>query len=440
MNGRLGALLLRLSIFASPQTFAVSWSDRNLSSKPHTDMPVGGTSVELVRPYRSDSVHGGPMNFQRLVGRGIHRLCTGHSIADLSVLRKWLTECNDMVLGWFCYDLKNTLEVLQSAHAPAVTFPSFFFFVPSHVSILSENGWTTYSHPESFEKGQHSDQMTRFATAPAPTCREQYLDTVNRILRHIKLGDIYETNYCIDNRMDGVSIDPATLFESLLKESQAPFSCRVEFQGRHLLCASPERFMAKVGDHVFSQPMKGTNRRQPDNAAAMEALRTDPKERAENIMITDLVRNDLSKFAKRGSVMVEELCRVYPFAHVNQMVSTVSCELREDAHPLDMLLAAFPMGSMTGAPKVRAMQLMDEYEGFSRGLFSGSVGYFTPELDFDFNVVIRSILYDEHSNNLSFPTGSAITINSDPQREWEECQLKAEAMRRLLKEHVGKDP
>ena len=202
------------------------------------------------------------------------------------------------------------------------------------------------------------------------------------------------------------------------------------------MSSSPERFMMKRGNKIVSQPMKGTNRRTSDNERQKEALRNDSKEVAENVMITDLVRNDLAKSAKKGSVKVDELCGVYEFEHVNQMISTVSAELREDIHPLDAILNAFPMGSMTGAPKISAMELIDRYENFSRGLYSGAVGYFTPDLDFDFNVIIRSILYNEEKKVVTFPTGSAITINSDPEKEYEECMLKAEAMRKVLLNHA----
>jgi para-aminobenzoate synthetase component 1 len=181
--------------------------------------------------------------------------------------------------------------------------------------------------------------------------------------------------------------------------------------------------------------MKGTNRKTVDNETQKASLRNDSKEVAENVMITDLVRNDLSRSAKKGSVKVDELCGVYEFEHVNQMISTVSAELRDDVHPLDAILNAFPMGSMTGAPKIRAMELIDEYEDFSRGLYSGAVGYFTPDLDFDFNVIIRSILYNEEKKVVTFPTGSAITINSNPEKEYDECMLKAEAMRKVLLNH-----
>ena len=195
--------------------------------------------------------------------------------------------------------------------------------------------------------------------------------------------------------------------------------------------------MRKDGERLVSQPMKGTNRKvQKNNANQKALLAADTKERAENVMITDLVRNDLSRSAKQGTVKVEELCGVYEFEHVNQMISTVSAELEQDLHPLAALLNAFPMGSMTGAPKIRAMELIDQYEDFSRGLYSGSVGFFTPDLDFDFNVVIRSILYNSSDKVLTFPTGSAITINSDAQKEYEECMLKAEAMKKVILNHA----
>jgi len=393
--------------------------------------------TELAGP--ADLSHGphGPWKFERLLGAGMHKEFIGATVRDLQALKEWLTETNDLVLGHFCYDVKNLLEAIETKHRPRVEFPLFRFFVPEHVAILSAGEWRIHSH-EDIHKNHKNRVLNNFiGTIRTGLTENGYVSTLDSILRHIQLGDIYETNFCIEHFAEESSIDPALLFEQMVVDAKAPFSCRLSHSGKHLVCASPERFMAKVGNQVFSQPMKGTNRRQPDNAAAMDALRNDPKERAENIMIADLVRNDLSKFATQGSVKVDELCGVYPFTHVNQMISTVSCELRQDAHPLDILLGAFPMGSMTGAPKVRAMQLMEDYEGFGRGLFSGAVGYFTPDLDLDFNVVIRSILYDEQTGNLSFPTGSAITINSDPRREWEECQLKAEAMRRLLKAHAG---
>jgi len=418
-----------------------AWSERIVSPITHqavASLRALDVVVELVSPMEfAAHPNSGPMQFERMLGAGVRSACVGHGRGDLDKLRAWLSNADDLVLGWFNYDLKNLLEDVDTNSDAAVDFPLFYFFIPEWVAILQHDAWTLHasSLPPSAENENpivpHVGQIQSLHT------KENYVQIVAQILNHIQLGDIYEANFCTDHFAADAVIDPAFVFEKMVTDGQAPFSCRVAYHGKHLLCASPERFMAKTGTKVISQPIKGTNRRQKDNSTAIHALMNDPKERSENIMITDLVRNDLSKHAKKGTVNVEELCAVYPFAHVNQMISTVACELAEGSHPLDMLLGAFPMGSMTGAPKVRAMQLMDAYEGFGRGLFSGSVGYFTPNLDFDFNVVIRSILYDEEKKALSFPTGGAITINSDPAQEYDECMLKAESMRSILAEYAG---
>jgi para-aminobenzoate synthetase component 1 len=199
--------------------------------------------------------------------------------------------------------------------------------------------------------------------------------------------------------------------------------------------ASPERFLKKTGTFIIGQPMKGTNRRDKDmeiDRMLRRQLMEDPKERAENIMIVDLMRNDLSKTALKGTVKVVELCGVYPFTHWHQMISTVSSRVPDLCNPLDILLSAFPMGSMTGAPKVRALQLIEEYEMTKRGLFSGALGYFSPEGDFDFSVVIRSILYNSLNKYLSFQTGGAITALSVPGKEYQECLLKARGIMSVL--------
>ena len=163
-----------------------------------------------------------------------------------------------------------------------------------------------------------------------------------------------------------------------------------------------------------------------------QKLATDIKERSENVMIVDLVRNDLAKTAIKGSVEVEELCKVYTFDQVHQMISTVISQVSDQVHPVDILKTTFPMGSMTGAPKISAMKIIETLEETKRGLYSGAVGYFTPEGDFDFNVVIRSILYNSSKKYVSYSVGGAITAKSDPLSEYEECLVKAKAMRQVL--------
>ena len=201
------------------------------------------------------------------------------------------------------------------------------------------------------------------------------------------------------------------------------------------MCASPERFLKKIKNTILSQPIKGTSKRGnniKEDEEEKKALQLNEKERSENTMIVDLVRNDLSKICTEGSVMVKEYLKIYSFPQVHQMISTISGNLRENISFSEILSATFPMGSMTGAPKKRVMELIEQYEKTKRGLFSGTVGYINPGGDFDFNVVIRSILYNEENNYLSIQAGSAITFKSDPHKEYEECNIKIEAMRQAL--------
>ena len=202
-----------------------------------------------------------------------------------------------------------------------------------------------------------------------------------------------------------------------------------------MLSASPERYIKKEDDLIISQPINGTAKRFLDpieDEKSKSQLAFDPKERAENIMVTDLVRNDLSRTAQKGSVKVEELCVIYSFEQVHQMISTITSKLDRQYAGVDVIKTTFPMGSMTGTPKVSVMKIIEELEETKRGLYSGAVGYFTPNGDLDFNVVIRSILYNQENKYASFSVGSAITSLSIPEKEYEECLIKANAMREVL--------
>ena len=265
--------------------------------------------------------------------------------------------------------------------------------------------------------------------------RSQYIRAVKHLQAHILRGDCYEVNFCRENYMEDAGVYPPALFTQLNALSPAPFAAYYRLNNRYLLCSSPERFLQRTGNTVISQPIKGTSKKDPDPATderLRQELLDNPKERAENIMVVDLVRNDLSHTAVRGSVQVAELCGIYTFAQVHQMISTVTATLAPGTRLTAVLQHAFPMGSMTGAPKIRVMQLIEQYEQTRRGLYSGALGYITPEGNFDFNVVIRSILYNAENRYLSFQTGSAITFYSDPAKEWEECLLKAQAMNKVL--------
>ncbi len=421
----------------------MSWTTRNKINgllQAEIDLLICSSSTCIVLEGASSmqpDFIGGEFKFSRLIGIGKKVEITSSNKQSLPKLHKWLAEQQDLVLGYISYDAKNLLENLTSESNDSIGFPVFHFFVPETVVIENEGHLTVLSHLNELNFCE-SPKLGHIEIGDPKKLisRGAYVKQVRSLKKHIQLGDIYEVNYCVEHGFKNTKINPFTLYRQLRSESPAPFSAYVADDDKYLISSSPERFMKKVGANILSQPMKGTNRKLKENLEQMQALKQDAKEVAENVMITDLVRNDLSKTAKKGSVRVEELCGVYEFEHVNQMISSVTSELRDGCQALDALLNAFPMGSMTGAPKISAMKLIENHEDFKRGLYSGSVGYFTPELNFDFNVVIRSVLYNEREQVVTFPTGSAITINSDPDKEYDECMLKAEAMRKVLLNHA----
>lgn len=361
-------------------------------------------------------------------------------------LKRFL-EREDWAFGFFTYDLKNEVENLTSSNDDEIQMPEMYFFQPRWIFIEDKDGLrvgfddSVNSEQDinvllsEIENYKATERKSNSFEIKSKVSRGKYLENIAEIKNHIQYGDVYELNYCIEHYAENAVIDPVNVYRKLNEANPAPFSSFCKVGDKYLISASPERFIKKDGGTVISQPMKGTVRRGADNAEdehLKQQLYDNPKERAENVMIVDLVRNDLSHSAKKGSVKVDELFGIYTFPHVHQMISTVKCELRDDVHTVDAIKQTFPMGSMTGAPKIRAMELIEQYEVTKRGLFSGSVGYFTPEGDFDFNVIIRSILYNSHNKYVSFMTGGAITINSNPEQEYEECLLKARAMKQAL--------
>ena len=343
-------------------------------------------------------------------------------------------------------DLKNDVEMLYSANHDGLQFPDLYFFQPKKLFLLKGNNLEirylnmcddeVESDFSNIQLTTDNLQLTTSnITIQQRISKEAYVHKVEKMLEHIHHGDIYEANFCMEFYAENATINPLEKFLKLNEISQAPFSVFLKNHQHYLLSASPERYIKKDGERVISQPIKGTSKRftnVDEDEISKNHLAGDPKERSENIMITDLVRNDLSRTAQKGSVKVEELCGIYSFLQVHQMISTISSKLKEEYSAIDVLKTTFPMGSMTGAPKISAMQIIENLEETKRGLYSGAVGYFTPDNDFDFNVVIRSILYNQEKNYISFSVGSAITSQSIPENEYEECLLKAAAMLEVL--------
>lgn len=384
-----------------------------------------------------------------LVADALYTIETGPGNA-FGVLKNFHQAHHDWLFGHLAYDLKNeTAPGLYSQHHDGIGFPDMCFFVPRILIQLQRDGsvriggeaLTATAAAEIFNDCQRTAATTVVAQdkfqSPLQSRlhHDHYIAAVKHLQQHILHGDCYEVNFCRENFMEQVNVHPLMLFEHLNALSPAPFAAYYRLGRRYLACSSPERFMQKKGDTVISQPIKGTSRKDPDpvrDQQLKQQLSDSAKERAENVMVVDLVRNDLSHTAVQGSVQVTELFGIYSFAQVHHMISTISAKLVPDVHFTEVLRTAFPMGSMTGAPKIRVMQLIEQYEQTRRGLYSGALGYITPDGDFDFNVVIRSILYNAENQYLSFQTGSAITFYSDPAKEWEECLLKAAAMEKAI--------
>jgi len=362
-------------------------------------------------------------------------------------LKQYQQTTQDWLFGYLSYDLKNDVEVLYSANHDGLEFPDLFFFQPKKLFLLKGNDleiqYLAMCEDELEDDFLNIQNVAVNASATIPDSiaikqrieKEKYLDKVNALLQRIHHGDIYEVNFCMEFYAENATINPLEKFQKLNQISQPPFAVFFKNHSHYLLSASPERYIKKVGNQIISQPIKGTAKRfedEKEDEMSKMNLQQDPKERAENIMITDLVRNDLSRTAEKGSVEVAELCEIYSFRQVHQMISTITSTLRSDYSAIDVLKTTFPMGSMTGAPKVSALKIIEDIEDSKRGLYSGAVGYFSPQGDFDFNVVIRSILYNQEKKYVSFSVGSAITSLSIPEKEYEECMLKAKAMFEVL--------
>lgn len=384
--------------------------------------------------------------FDAILAIGAHKKLETDYPNSFQKLKEFYDQQKDFLFGYFSYDLKNDIEELSSRHEDHLNFPEMYFFQPKKIFFWKSNSLQLLYLPEYADSMETdlkeirqtkeppsgvSDQQTIFSKLSKKT----YFKKVENILEHIHRGDIYEVNFCQEFHAKQFEIETLGVYKKLNQISQAPFASYMKRNDQFLLCASPERFAKKEGDKMIVQPIKGTARRLPDpdeDRKLANSLAMDPKERAENIMIVDLLRNDLSKNALKSSVVVEELCKVYSFKQVHQLISTVVCRVNPDEHPVDIIKNLFPMGSMTGAPKISAMKIIEEEEETKRGLYSGAVGYFTPDHDFDFNVVIRSILYNRAKKYLSFSVGSAITSQSVIENEYEECLLKAKALKEAL--------
>ncbi len=392
-------------------------------------------------------------NFQKsyecIAGAGIAKHLLSDDVSNhtpnLQKLDHFRKENKDWIFGHVSYDLKNEIEDLSSTKFDGIGFPLISFFVPEIVFIISRKklqiGLLASLNPDDIFQEIISSSLVKKISEDTVVLksrysRKEYIDSVKKLQQHISKGDCYEINFCQEFYCDNAEIDPIRVHSNLNKISPNPFSAFYKYLDKFLMCASPERFLKKKGNKIISQPIKGTVKRITNDKNAddlqKKSLLQNEKERSENIMIVDMVRNDLAKICTEGSVKVEDFLGIYTFPQLHQMISTVSGILKDEVKLSEIFNATFPMGSMTGAPKKKVMELIEKYEKTKRGLFSGTVGYIEPDGDFDFNVVIRSAQYNSTSRYLSIMAGSAITFKSDPENEYDECLLKISGIKKAL--------
>ena len=382
--------------------------------------------------------------FECLLAAGSKKSITANAGSAFEKLRVFYKENKNWLFGHFAYDLKNETEKLRSENFDGIGFDDMHFFVPEvvikltakEVSIFCDGDAMDIFDAIQLQPAAVNDNNKNSTTVKSRISKSDYTGTIQKLREHILRGDCYEINFCQEFFADNAAIDPLYIYHKLIQLSPNPFAALYKYNDKFCICASPERYLKKDGTKIISQPIKGTSKRdltdREKDLQNKNYLSQNEKEKSENVMVVDLVRNDLSKICKRGTVQVEELFGVYSFPQVHQMISTVSGQIREGIDWVDIVKATFPMGSMTGAPKKSVMGLIEQYEKTKRGLFSGAIGYIDPGGDFDFNVVIRSILYNASTRYLSFQAGGAITFYSDAEKEYEECLLKAAAMIKAL--------
>ena len=383
-------------------------------------------------------------DYDLIFAYGVHSFLSSNK-NSLKKLDDYVSQCKDWLFGFFSYDLKNEIEPLKSQNLLCHDLPNLYFFQPKVIITIKENT-VDLKYVSGIEPDDELNKILNFKYSfknqsvkdnlELRLKKRDYVKSINSIKDHIRIGDIYELNFCMDYYSNDIIIDPVKSYISLNSLTESPMSALIKLKSFHLLSSSPERFIKKKNNRIKTQPIKGTVRREKNinnDLKNINYLNNNSKELSENHMIVDLVRNDLSRIAKKGTVTVKELSTLYSFKNVHQLISTVEAEINNSTKISKILESTFPMGSMTGAPKIRSMELIEKFEKTQRGIYSGAVGYISPKIDFDFNVVIRSIIYDSQRKNLNINVGSAITFASDPDKEFDECKLKAEAMISSLK-------
>ena len=352
-------------------------------------------------------------------------------------------------MGYFSYDIGRVIEDMPKSAKDDVCIPDSYFLFYDNVIIFDLRNQKTYitalgikeesekSISKIYERIKDKyinlsislDKNTEFTSNFS---REEYINSVKKVKEYIKEGHTYIANLTQRFSCDFNS-DPFDTYISLRSINKAPFSCYLNLEGFQIISSSPERFLKVFNNKVETRPIKGTRPRGKDkleDEKNKKELLNSEKDKSELLMIVDLERNDLSKVCKPFSVKVTELFKLEEYATVFHLVSTVIGELKEDVSSVKCIRECFPGGSITGAPKIRSMEIIEELEGLRRGIYTGAIGYFDLRGNCDFNIVIRTILAKD--NKAYFGVGGGITIESEEEMEYEETLDKAKALMRVL--------
>lgn len=388
----------------------------------------------------NDYVHGfGLEQFDWMLGVSKNENCDAFNHNPQDILS---SKQDELFFFHFNYDLKNVLEPCLNSNNPSVIDVNQVYIQNPEVILYSKDNQIYYinvlgqfSQEDRFDllNGKLSKKEYHI-NIRANWAKKDYSKAFNQCMEYLEQGHIYEMNLCQEYSIEKFNVEPEQFFIDLNNQAKSPFASCMKVNNYYIFSASPERFIYNKDKHLVSQPIKGTRPRKwtkEEDNAQKKALLNSIKETSENKMIVDLVRNDLSLFAKKGSVRVDELCKIYSFPNVHQMISSVSCELENHSKIWNAILGAFPMGSMTGVPKMRCMEIIDELESFSRGSYSGTIGFSMPGF-IDSNVLIRSVFYNKSEDIARCVIGGAITIRSNMDEEFEECQVKINGIVKVL--------
>ena len=365
---------------------------------------------------------------------------------SLDKLDNYIKQVDDWIFGFISYDLKDEIEGFKSKNLKYFDVPNLSFFQPSTIWVFDgvELKALYFDEKELFDVWNEinkihiscdSNKSNLNVELKGRLSKVEYIKKIKNIKKRIKMGDTYELNFCFDFFNDNTKINPENTFKKLNKLTESPMSVYYKDQYFHVISSSPERFIKRNKKTIISQPIKGTKKRGAtlqEDVFLINSLKNSVKEKSENHMIVDLVRNDFSRIAKKGTVKVTELSKINTYKNIHQMVSTIEAQIENDMFFSTILKSTFPMGSMTGAPKIKTMKIIEEFEETSRGIYSGAIGYIDPDKNFDFNVVIRTIIYDDKLSKISVNVGSGITFKSVPEDEYEECLTKIDALKKSL--------